>query len=226
MPSDKKSSQSKSKVFIVEDHPIVCEHLVKIVNDQPDLVCCGTADSVPPALKGIYETKPNLALIDISLGDTNGLNLIKELKETTPQLPTLVISFMEESLYGERVLRAGARGFVNKHESTQAIRQAIRTVLAGEIYISKTLASKILDKAVSGDPKFLASPIESLTDREIEVLQLLGKGRGSREIAGTLSLSMKTVEVHRDRIKQKLRLKDAAELVHFAINWVNEQNSK
>jgi DNA-binding NarL/FixJ family response regulator len=215
MQTDTKTRQPKTKVFVVDDHPIVREHLMKIVSEQPDLVCCGTADTVPGALAGIYETKPDLAIIDLRLGVLNGLNIIKQLKDTMPNLKMLVFSFFDESLYGERVINAGARGFVNKGASMQEIKEAIRTVLAGELAISQTLKDKIK-----------SSPLNTLTDRELEVLQLLGEGKSSREVAGILGLSIKTIEVHRDKLKQKLGRKDAAELIHFAINWVNEQRAK
>lgn len=218
MRNDSKTkTHAKTRVFIVEDHPIVLDSLVRIISDEPDFFCVGTADRVSTARAGIEEKKPDLVLLDLRLDDQIGMELLTHFKTALPNTRFLVISSMEESLYGERVLQAGARGFVNKTATPQEIRNAIRAVLDGKLAISQSLSDKIVNKAARG----IQSPEDSLTARELEVFTLLGEGNSSREIAGALGVSIKTIEAHRSNIKEKLGLEDAAELVFAAINWVN-----
>jgi DNA-binding NarL/FixJ family response regulator len=220
MPTEFQShSRAKTRVFVVEDYPIVREQLLKMIGDEPDLVCCGVADTVATARAGIEEQKPDLVLLDLKLHKQIAMDILTHFRTALPKTRFLVISFFEESLYGERVLKAGARGFVNKAASISEMRLAIRKVVNGELAVSKSLADSIVIRAASG----VKSSVDALSARELEVFRLIGEGNSSREVAGIFNLSIKTIETHRDNIKKKLGLKDAAELVHAAINWVNEQ---
>lgn len=170
-------------------------------------------------MKAIETLKPNLAIVDISLKSGSGLDLIKSLQQRFPKLPILVLSMHDESLYAERVLRAGARGYITKQEATEKLITAIRRVLDGEIYLNEKVTSKILSRVTGTSPAKNLSPINRLSDRELEVFQLIGQGHGTREIAELLHLSIKTVETYREHIKEKLKLKDATALVRYAVHW-------
>ena len=215
----KPETKGKARIFIVDDHPVLREGLSLRINRQVDLTVCGEADNPGQALKAIGTSKPDLALVDLSLKDGSGLDLIKNLKQRHPKLLTLVLSMHEEDLYAERALRAGARGYIMKHEATENVIVAIRRVLSGKVYLSEKISSRLLDVAFAGklDPK--APLINQLTDRELEVFELLGEGLGSREISLHLHLSIKTIEAYREHIKEKLRLKNSRELIHQAILW-------
>jgi DNA-binding NarL/FixJ family response regulator len=210
-------------VFIVDDHPMMRQGLAQLVNNEPDLIACGEAEGAQQALEFITSNKPDLVLADISLPDKHGLELIKDLQALHPGLPVLVVSMHDESLYAERVLRAGGRGYIMKQEGGKKMMEAIRTVLSGQIYVSEKMSAKILEIFSGRRSETNRSPIEKLTDREFEVFQMIGQGRGTRQIAETLHLSVKTVEVHRLHIKEKLELADAPSLVRYAVRWVETQ---
>jgi DNA-binding NarL/FixJ family response regulator len=220
----KKRSKTKKQVLIVDDHPMMRQGLAQLINHEPDLTACGEADSVAQALKCINAAKPDLVLADISLPDRNGLELIKDAQALHPGLPVLVVSMHDESLYAERVLRAGGRGYIMKQEGGKLLMQAIRHVLSGQIYVSAKMSAKILEIFSGHRADVAHSPVERLSDREFEVFQLIGQGKGTRQIAEHLHLSIKTVDVHRANIKHKLELKHGTDLVRYAIRWTEVQN--
>jgi len=214
------AAKIRQQLLIVDDHPMMREGLAQLINHETDLAVCGEAGSSSEALDLVEKLKPDLVLVDISLPDKSGLELIKDLHALHPGLPMLVISMHDESLHAERALRAGARGYIMKQEGGEKIMEAIRQALAGHIYVSNNMSARILETFSGRRSKASRSPIERLTDREFEVFSLIGQGVGTREIARRLSLSVKTVEVHRANIKQKLALKGATELVRHAVRWV------
>ena len=218
-PLQNEVENRRAGILLVDDHPIVIEGLTQLINQQQDLIVWGEASDSLGALKAIETLKPNLAIVDISLKNGSGLDLIKSLQQRFPKLPILVLSMHDESLYAERVLRAGARGYITKQEATEKLITAIRRVLDGEIYLNEKVTSKILSRVISTSPAKNLSSINRLSDRELEVFQLIGQGHGTREIAELLHLSIKTVETYREHIKQKLKLKDATELVRHAVRW-------
>src|SRR5436189_915139 len=212
----KTSPKVKKRILIVDDHPMMREGLAQLIDHEIDLCVAGQSDTAAQALQSVGAILPDLALIDISLPDKNGLELIKDLQTLHPQLPILVVSMHDEALYAERVLRAGGRGYIMKQEGGKKLMEAIRQVLGGQIYVSEKMSAKILE-IFSGrrSPGADKSPVENLTDREFEVFQLIGQGKGTRQIAEKLHLSVKTVEVHRVNIKTKLKLQSATELIRF-----------
>ena len=216
-----KTSGDKSKILIVDDHPIVRQGLAELVNHENDLTVCGQAEDAHQAMKAIKELRPNMAVVDISLKETSGMELIKDINAQYPNLPVLALSMHDESLYAERALRAGAKGYVMKAEATEKVITAIREILNGEIYVSDKMAAKMVRKLVGGRTEISTSPIERLSDRELEVFHLIGKGYGTRQISERLHLSIKTIETYRAHIKEKLNLADAAELLQYAIQWVS-----
>jgi len=220
-----KAIKAPTKIFIVDDHPMMREGLGQLIGQEPDLTVCGEAESAPEAVERIAALKPDLAIVDISLKTGNGLELIKDVQVRNPAVAVLVISMHDESLYAERVLRAGGRGYVMKQEGGKKIMQAIRQVLSGQVYVSEKMSARILETFSGRRGEAGGSPIERLTDRELEVFQLIGQGRGTRQIAQDLHLSVKTVEVHRLHIKEKLNLSDATALVRHAVRWVEAQSS-
>jgi DNA-binding NarL/FixJ family response regulator len=220
----KKRTKARQRVLIVDDHPMMRQGLAQLINHEPDLRTCGEADTVAQALECISADKPDLVLADISLPDRNGLELIKDAKALHPGLPVLVVSMHDESLYAERVLRAGGRGYIMKQEGGKLLMRAIRKVLSGQIYVSEKMAAKILEIFSGHRAEVSHSPVERLSDREFEVFQLIGQGKGTRQIAEHLHLSVKTVEVHRANIKHKLELKRGTDLVRYAIRWTEVQN--
>jgi DNA-binding NarL/FixJ family response regulator len=220
----KAQKQQRFKVLVVDDHPIVRERLAELINQEPDLVVCGDAEDSNQAIKAVRELQPDLAIVDITLKDTYGIELIKHLREIMPKLPVLVLSMHEESLYAERALRAGARGYLNKQQATKQVIPAIRRVLAGEVYVSEAMAANILQKVAGGKSVEGSSPTDVLTDRELEVFQLLGQGQTVKQIAENLFLSVKTVEAHREHIKQKMHFKTSAELLRYAIQFTMKQS--
>jgi len=199
--------------------------LAQLVNNEPDLEVSAEADNAAQALKALSTHKPDIALIDISLPDKNGLELIKDFRAWNPEVPLLVVSMHDEALYAERVLRAGGRGYIMKQEGGQKMLQAIRRVLAGQIYVSEKMSAKILEVFSGHRAHSESSPVGLLTDREFEVFQLIGEGKGTREIAQHLHLSVKTVEVHRANIKEKLQAKSATDLVRYAVRWAEAQGA-
>jgi DNA-binding NarL/FixJ family response regulator len=217
----KESRESLVKVLVVEDHPIFREHLMKLVTQDLGMSICGEADNVQLAKKLIEETHPDIALVDIGLRGPNGLELIKDCKARGIDLKILVISMHEESLYAERALRAGARGYITKNRASAEVVEAIRCVLQGEAYVSGRMASKLLD-LVNGRTR-KSTGVESLADRELEVFCMLGRGMSTREIARSLNLADATVDTYRGRIKEKLGLRSASELYLHAGAWVRDR---
>jgi len=215
----KQPAQPPKRVLIVDDHPMMRQGLAQLIEHEADLCVCGQADRARQALETIAASQPDLVLVDISLPDRSGLELIKDVHALRPNLPLLVVSMHDEALYAERVLRAGGRGYVMKQEGGKILMQAIRQVLGGQIYVSEKMSAKILEIFSGRRADNLQSPVERLSDREFEVFQLVGQGQGTRQIAQRLHLSVKTVEVHRANIKRKLALKSGADLVRYAIRW-------
>jgi DNA-binding NarL/FixJ family response regulator len=220
----KTPSKPKSRVLIVDDHPMMREGLAQLIDHEADLSVAGQADNAAQAVQAVATLQPDLALVDISLPDKNGLELIKDLQTLHPQLPILVVSMHDEALYAERVLRAGGRGYIMKQEGGRKLMEAIRQVLQGQIYVSEKMSAKILEIFSGRRLESIKSPVESLSDREFEVFQLIGQGQGTRQIAEHLHLSIKTVEVHRANIKRKLELKGATDLVRYAVRWAEAQH--
>ncbi len=212
---------ARTRVFIVDDHPVVRQGLAQMINQETDLTVCGEAEDAPHALEGIASLQPDLVLIDLSLKGSSGLELIKALRASYATLPMLVVSMHDESLYVERVLRAGARGYIMKHEATDTMLLAIRRVLRGEIYVSDKMMTRILGKLVLDAPEPGTSSLERLSNRELEVFRLIGEGHSTRHIAEALHVSIKTVESHRAHIKEKLQLQDTVDLVRHAVQWVD-----
>jgi DNA-binding NarL/FixJ family response regulator len=211
--------KQKRRIFIVDDHPLVREWLTNLINQQPDLAVCGESESAPQALQAILASKPQVAIVDISLKDSSGIELIKSLKQSQPEVAVLVLSMHEESFYAERVLRAGARGYIMKRETTKKVIDAIRRVLEGKLYVSDTVAETLTTRLVAGKPLASQSPVEQLSDRELEVFELLGQGLGTRQIAEMLRVSVKTIQAYCARMKEKLNLSSATQLLREAIRW-------
>jgi len=220
----KKNNPNRKRILIVDDHPMMRQGLGQLIDAEPDLSVCGEAENAEQALTAITSAKPDLVLADISLPGKNGLELIKDFQAVQPDLPVLVISMHDESLYAERVLRAGGRGYIMKQEGGKKLMQAIRHVLGGQIYVSEKMSAEILEAFSGRRAGVEGSPVEKLTDREFEVFQLISQGKGTRDIAEQLHLSVKTVEVHRLHIKEKLNLSDATALVRHAVRWVETQS--
>ncbi|MHC4167292.1 MAG: response regulator [Planctomycetota bacterium] len=213
--------ENKTRILIVDDHPIVRQGLAELVNHESDLVVCGQAEDSHEAIKAIKDLSPTMAIIDISLKETSGLELIKDIHSQCPDLPVLALSMHDEMLYAERALRAGAMGYIMKQEATENVIVAVRRILGGEIYVSNRMAARMVRKLVTGQIEPSTSQVESLSDRELEVFHLIGKGHGTRQISERLHLSVKTIETYRAHIKEKLNLADAAELLQYAIQWVS-----
>jgi DNA-binding NarL/FixJ family response regulator len=222
--SMKRAPKSKKRVLIVDDHPMMREGLAQLINHEPDLCVSGQADTAAQALNSIASRVPDLVLADISLPDRSGLELLKDIQTLHPGLPSLVVSMHDESLYAERVLRAGGRGYIMKQEGGKKLMQAIRQVLSGQIYVSEKMAAKILEIFSGRRAAATNSLAERLTDREFEVFEHIGQGKTTRQVADYLRLSIKTVEVHRANIKRKLELKSGADLVRYAIRWIDARN--
>ena len=218
--------QPKSRILIVDDHPLFREGLQQLIDRDPQLAVCGEASSAAEALQAVPRLKPDLVLVDISLGGTSGIELIKHIKTEYEELPVLVVSMHDESLYAERALRAGAMGYVMKHEPSKTVKTAIHKVLQGEMYLSPRMSSSIISKFMRGQSDRQASPIETLSDRELEVFRMLGQGKGTRQIAQDLSVTIATVNSFRNRIKEKLQLKTATEVMLHAIQWCREEAPK
>lgn len=210
-----------TRILIVDDHPIFRQGIVQLLEHERDLTVCAEAETAPKALSEIAKHHPGLVIIDITLKGMNGIELMKTIKVQYPKLLTIVLSMHDEALYAERALRAGARGYVMKQEASEQVLTAVRKVLAGELYVSPAMGEQMIRKFVNG-AESPASTVETLSDRELEVMELIGRGQGTRQIAEVLNLSVKTVESHRAHIKEKLNLKTSPEMMRFAVEWVNE----
>lgn len=209
---------SAKRIFLVDDHPLVREWLTQLIDQQPDLTVCGEAGSAPEAVAALAAARADLAIVDLSLEDSTGLDLVKSLQRLTPTVPVLVLSMHDESLYAERVFRAGARGYVNKRESAQRVVEAVRRVLDGKLYVSEKAAEILAAQTVRG--RTPGEPaIDRLSDRELEVFEKLGQGIGTRQIAEDFSVSIKTVQAYCARIKEKLNVGSATELLREAVRW-------
>jgi DNA-binding NarL/FixJ family response regulator len=214
--------KSKYKILLVDDHPVLRQGLAQLLNQEKDFVVCGQYEDAGKALDAIGQLKPDAAVVDISLKGSSGIELLKNIKVQHPKLLVLVLSMHDESLYAERALRAGASGYIMKQEATDQVLTALRKILNGEIYLSEKMSSKLMHQLVSGKANETGSLMERLSDRELEIFGLIGEGRGTRQIAEQLHLSVKTIESHRAHIKEKLNLKNATELVHRAIQMRGE----
>jgi len=219
-------NKHRMRLLVIDDHPMMRNGLAQLIDNESDLKVCAEADTAGQAIEIVAKQKFDLALCDISLPDKNGLELIKDLRALNPQLPILVVSMHDEMIYAERVLRAGGRGYIMKQEGGIKFLHAIRQVLAGQIYVSEKMASRILEIFSGRNTKSENSPVAKLSDREFEVFQLIGNGKGTRAIAEQLHLSIKTVEVHRANIKQKLNIKTATDLVRFAVRWADSEGNR
>jgi DNA-binding NarL/FixJ family response regulator len=206
------------RIFLVDDHPLVREWLTQLIDQQPDLTVCGEAGSAPAALAALGAAAADLAVVDLSLENSAGLDLIKSLQRLTPAVPALVLSIHDESLYAERAFRAGARGYVNKRESAQCVVEAVRRVLDGKLYVSEKAGEILAAQTVRGRAPDQPA-IERLSDRELEVFEKLGQGIGTRQIAEEFSISIKTVQAYCARIKEKLNVGSATELLREAVRW-------
>jgi DNA-binding NarL/FixJ family response regulator len=216
--------KNKVRVLLVDDHPVLRKGLGQMINAEADLTVCGEAEDAAGAFQAVGALTPDVAVVDISLKHGNGIEFIKNVKARYPELPILVLSMHDEALYAERALRAGSLGYIMKEEATEQVIVAIRRVLAGEIFLSERMKSRMLQQLATGRGKVVVSPIEQLTDRELQVFRLIGEGRSTRQIAAELHLSVRTVEAYREYIKDKLSLKNSTELVQHAFHWVhNEQ---
>jgi DNA-binding NarL/FixJ family response regulator len=214
------SGDKKRQVMVVDDHPIVRQGLIQLVNREPDLAVCGEAGVAGSALRVILDAQPDIVVLDISLGGPDGLDLLKEIRERLPHLPVLILSMHDESVYAERALRAGANGYIMKQEASEKVLLAVRRILNHEVYVSDRVSGKMLQQYVGKTGGVSHSPIEDLTDRELEVYRMIGEGHGTREIAEKLHLSVKTVETYQAHIKEKMSFRSARQLVQHAIQWV------
>lgn len=212
----------KKRVMIVDDHPLVRERLAQIFNHEFDMEVCGEAEDAKQAMEAIRLEAPDLVIVDITLKNSSGLDLIKSIRLHSATLPILVLSMHEESLYAERVLRAGANGYITKHQQPSEVLAAVRRVLGGDVYVSDKMASEFL-RSISTGVKSAPRSVDRLTDRELEVLELIGRGRTTREIATKLELGIATIDTYRARIKEKMDFNNASELLHFAIRWVQDR---
>jgi DNA-binding NarL/FixJ family response regulator len=209
----------KYKVLIVDDHPIFCLGMSELINKENDLFVCGSVESAKKACEAIQNLNPDLAIVDISLKDGNGIDLVEKIKIHYEGLPVLVLSMYDESLYAERALMAGARGYIMKQEAVASVVKAIRKVLAGDVYASAAVKEKVFQRLTSPQVSAGKSPLDVLTNRELEVFRLIGEGLSTKEIADRLHLSIKTIGTYRENIKEKLNLKHFTELVKFAVHW-------
>src|SRR6202140_3567245 len=223
-PAVKSQAAVKKRVLVVDDHPIVRQGLTLLINREPDLVVCGEAEESMGAMHVLASARPDVLIVDISLNGPDGLDLLKNIRTTHPNLPVLILSMHDESIYAERALRAGANGYIMKQEATEKVLIAVRRILNGEIYVSDRIANKMLKHYITGSGTLRNSSIADLSDRELEVFRLIGEGHGTRQIAEELHLSVKTVESYQAHIKEKLSLRSARELMQHAIQWsMNEK---
>ena len=217
--SQNHAAPRKSRILVVDDHPIVRQGLALLINQETDLLVCGEAEEASGAMHVLASSKPDILIVDISLNGPDGIDLLKNIRNVHPTLPVLILSMHDESIYAERALRAGANGYIMKQEATEKVLVALRRILAGEIYVSDRIANKMLKHYITGSGTPRHSSIADLSDRELEVFRLIGEGHGTRQIAEELHLSIKTVESYQAHIKEKLSLRSARELMQHAIQW-------
>lgn len=210
----------KARILLVDDHPVMRRGLSEIINDDPDMEICGEAATDVEALELSAELRPDVALVDVSLGDSSGIELVRQLKEQHPQLKTLVLSMHDEELFAERAVRAGALGYVNKNQPTETLIQALRQVLDGKVYLTPRMTDRILNQMAGGKTEPGHDRLANLSNRELQVFEMIGHGLITKQIAAKLSLSAKTVETYREHIKDKLNLANATELTRRAVQWV------
>lgn len=215
-----RNPSEKIKVFVVDDHAVLRRGLAQLIEADGGMVLCGEAAAAPEALEKMEKALPDVAVVDISLRDSSGIELIKDIKIRWPETAVLVLSMHDESFYAERVLRAGAMGYVTKGEASEKVIEGIRRILRGEVYVSDKVAAKMIGKFVKGAPGSKDFSMDALSDRELEVFELLGQGLATRQIAQRLHLSVKTIDTHRENIKRKLNIANASELLQRAIQWV------
>jgi DNA-binding NarL/FixJ family response regulator len=223
-PTEVLDPPKKFGILLVDDHPITRQGVAALINQEQTLMVCGETDSAPKALELITKLAPDLAVIDISLKSVNGLELMKNIKVMAPKLPVLVMSMHDEALYAERALRAGAQGYIMKQEASEKILTAIQRVLKGELYLSDKMQEKMLHRIVNAKKEEPGFSIDKLSDREMEVFQLIGNGFSTRQIATQLNLSVKTIESYREHLKLKLALETGSDLVRYAIQWMKSQS--
>jgi len=228
MPARKaeRAGPAQRTILIVDDHPTLRRGLAALIDSEPDLAVCGEAATCPEALAAILERRPDLVIVDLALGKGDGLDLVKEMRKRHPAIPALVLSMHDEAVYAERSLKAGARGYVTKQQLDSTVLVAIRRLLDGETYMSDTLEARLAAKFIDGRTLETDSPLDALSDRELQVFRLIGEGRSTRQIADNLSLSIKTIETHREHIKNKLSLETTAELAQRATQWVETGRSR
>ncbi len=212
----------KTRIYIVDDHALIRRGLISLINGEPDMEVCGQAEDASTALQEIIKLQPDLLTVDISLRGNSGLELIKNIKAFNPKIHILVLSMHHESIYALRVLKAGARAYVMKQDVTSKVIEAIRRIRNGQLYVSDDIATQMLNRLVGGETGDETSPVAMLSDRELEIVNLIGNGLLTREIAAKLHVSVKTVETHRAHIKEKLDLHNATQLVQFCVRWVDE----
>ena len=226
VPQAAPTPTARTRVFVADDHPFLRVGLTHLINKEVDMIVCGEAETDAGVRRGLEKEKPDLLLTDLCLGDSDGLELIKAVKAQFPSLPVLVLSQQDETVFAERVLRAGAQGYIMKERATQDVIEGIRAILSGELYVSRKVAALAMRKLVEGGNDAAApaaSEISGLSDRELQVFRLLGAGKGTMEIAAALKLSHKTIETYRENIKRKLNLPNATTLVHRATEWAQGQ---
>ena len=210
----------KSRVLVVDDHPIVRQGLALLINQEADMLVCGEAEEAMGAMHVMASSKPDILIVDISLNGPDGIDLLKNIRNVYPAMPVLILSMHDESVYAERALRAGANGYIMKQEASEKVLLAVRRILNHEVYVSDRVSGKMLQQYVGKTGGVSHSPIEDLTDRELEVYRMIGEGHGTREIAEKLHLSVKTVETYQAHIKEKMSFRSARQLVQHAIQWV------
>jgi len=220
------SVSGKSRVFLVDDHTMFREGLRQLIEREATLTVCGDAPDAAEALNGIRASKPDVVIVDISLAGGSGIDLIRDIKAEFEDLPVLVVSMHDESLYAERALRAGAMGYVMKHEPAKTVKAAIQKVLGGDMFLSEKMASSVITRFMRGETEQPKSPIQTLSDRELEVFRMLGQGKGVRQIAEHLNVTIPTINSFRNRIKEKLSLKSSTEVMLHAIQWVQSGGQK
>jgi DNA-binding NarL/FixJ family response regulator len=208
-----------TRILIVDDHPLVRLSLREFIRREKDLEVCGEAEDREQALAAAQATKPHLAIIDLTLKSSNGMELIKDMRDHHPEVQILVLSMHDETIHAERAIRAGARGYITKQEATTKVMVAIRQILAGEIYWSERAAARVASKIAGPARGATDSPVDCLTDRELQVFEMIGSGKSTRQISASLHIDVSTVETYRARIKEKLNLKDSLALLQFAIRW-------